>query len=618
MSSTFQTQGAEEVGCRALAGALRRSNMAQVPCVVGVALKRAKRHKHFNQKLLEMAAQNGIELRFVDKDVPLEEQGPFAAILQKVRKPDWEQMLMEYATAHPEVQIFDMPEATYPLRNRGTMVSFLDGDGWVFEEPAELVEPGRAPQRCRCNVPTNTTLAEGTGLEAALAQMAAAGLRFPVLAKPLWADGREGSHALAVVHTPRGLERLVAGQAAYLQLPVMLQQYVDHGGCLFKVYVLGDTSVRVKRNSLHLAQCSARASGACTGQAANARQEHGQQHQQRQQHQQAGGARQQARRAAAAPGHEGAGQAAAAPGGAPPEALADQQRAQQGAAQQAVQQQQQQQQHQRWATGGLPDLELMERVSAYPASKSWGRADTAPKGHGVPSPPAWLLQALAQRLRRKTGLSLFNFDVIVPMHCHRRLTHQHSVSPHGTGSGAAGGAGTPNGGSPPPAPPNSIAAAAAAALAAVQADAPAAAACEQSALDDEPAVLNLTAASAASVAAAAAGARVEGHGGGGVAAGSSARHRQQQAQQGPGQQELLYHLIDINYFPGYEKMPNYEQYMVQFLRSFCFRDQAQQHEAAGQRQAAGQAAQQAQQQQAQLAPEPAAAGPAQRQHQLEQ
>ncbi len=45
-----------------------------------------------------------------------------------------------------------------------------------------------------------------------------------------------------MVHTPRGLERLVAGQAAYLQLPVMLQQYVDHGGCLFKVYVLGDTS----------------------------------------------------------------------------------------------------------------------------------------------------------------------------------------------------------------------------------------------------------------------------------------------------------------------------------------------------------------------------------------
>ena len=45
-----------------------------------------------------------------------------------------------------------------------------------------------------------------------------------------------------VVHTPRGLQRLVAGEARFLQLPVLLQQYVDHGGCLFKVYVLGDTS----------------------------------------------------------------------------------------------------------------------------------------------------------------------------------------------------------------------------------------------------------------------------------------------------------------------------------------------------------------------------------------
>lgn len=28
---------------------------------------------------------------------------------------------------------------------------------------------------------------------------------------------------------------------------------------------------------------------------------------------------------------------------------------------------------------GRPAVEMMERVSAYPATKSWGRADTAPK-----------------------------------------------------------------------------------------------------------------------------------------------------------------------------------------------------------------------------------------------
>lgn len=149
---------------------------------------------------------------------------------------EWERELVQYAAAHPETRVFDLPPATYPLRNRGSMVSFLDGEGWVFEvrrglggrglagwgadrpgglycnagaagsggmnarlpclcahppaarsapaaccpaapvqEPAAQVEPGRAPQRCRCNVPTNTTLAEGTSLEAAVAQMEAAG-----------------------------------------------------------------------------------------------------------------------------------------------------------------------------------------------------------------------------------------------------------------------------------------------------------------------------------------------------------------------------------------------------------------------------------------------------------
>jgi hypothetical protein len=66
-----------------------------------------------------------------------------------------------------------------------------------LQEPAELVEAGRLPQRCRCNVPTSTTVAAGTAYGAAAAQVAAHGLHYPLLAKPLWADGREGSHALA-------------------------------------------------------------------------------------------------------------------------------------------------------------------------------------------------------------------------------------------------------------------------------------------------------------------------------------------------------------------------------------------------------------------------------------
>lgn len=232
----------------------------------------------------------------------------------------------------------------------------------------------------------------------------------------------------AVVHTPGGLERLVAGEAAHLALPVLLQQYVDHGGCLFKVYVLGDTyggwprgwggawgcrcrlgrrvrgaaltrtprggearvggatmrqgwvteveargmargarqpqwlpvcesgggctvvkaslrprppptgpglhvppAVRVKRNSLHLPQWAC-APAPCQPQ----------------------------------PQREGRPQEAGGGGGGPPEVQAATRGA--GAASAAAA-----------ASPPTPDLELLDRVSAYPASKSWGKADTAPK-----------------------------------------------------------------------------------------------------------------------------------------------------------------------------------------------------------------------------------------------
>lgn len=63
-----------------------------------------------------------------------------------------------------------------------------------------------------------------------------AGLRAPYLGKPLFADGREGSHGLLVIKDEQGLQQLAAGsRPAVPALPVILQQYVPHGACLFKV-----------------------------------------------------------------------------------------------------------------------------------------------------------------------------------------------------------------------------------------------------------------------------------------------------------------------------------------------------------------------------------------------
>ena len=52
-----------------------------------------------------------------------------------------------------------------------------------------------------CGVPPHVTLNEGTSFQSALHQIQECCLVFPLLAKSLWADGRPGSHDIAVVHT---------------------------------------------------------------------------------------------------------------------------------------------------------------------------------------------------------------------------------------------------------------------------------------------------------------------------------------------------------------------------------------------------------------------------------
>ena len=78
----------------------------------------------------------------------------------------------------------------------------------------------------------------GTGTSPEDAREAAgnAGLRAPYLCKPLWADGREGSHGLLVIRDEQGLEQLALGpRPSSPDFPLVLQQYVPHGACLFKV-----------------------------------------------------------------------------------------------------------------------------------------------------------------------------------------------------------------------------------------------------------------------------------------------------------------------------------------------------------------------------------------------
>jgi inositol-1,3,4-trisphosphate 5/6-kinase/inositol-tetrakisphosphate 1-kinase len=63
-----------------------------------------------------------------------------------------------------------------------------------------------------------------------------------VSAKPLVADGSATSHAMFLLFNTRGLNKL--------KPPMVLQEFVNHGGVIFKVYVVGKYIKCVRRKSL--------------------------------------------------------------------------------------------------------------------------------------------------------------------------------------------------------------------------------------------------------------------------------------------------------------------------------------------------------------------------------
>ena len=66
------------------------------------------------------------------------------------------------------------------------------------------------------------------------AWLASQGVQFPLVLKPELACGQAQAHRMALVLAPGGLA--IAGAVA---LPAVAQAFVDHGGIMHKVYVIG-------------------------------------------------------------------------------------------------------------------------------------------------------------------------------------------------------------------------------------------------------------------------------------------------------------------------------------------------------------------------------------------
>lgn len=193
---------------------------------VGYALAPKKVQSCIQDSLINHAKERGVDLVLVQLDKPLIEQGPFDCLIHKLSGHEWKQQLEEYSSRNPHVPIIDPLDAIDRLHNRITMLQVvkelhLSQQAEAFGIPDQIF------------VQDSQSLSDPVVLQ---------GLKFPVIAKPLLADGSASSHQMSLVFNEEGLKEL--------NPPIVLQEFVNHGGVIFKIYVVDNHVTCVKRKSL--------------------------------------------------------------------------------------------------------------------------------------------------------------------------------------------------------------------------------------------------------------------------------------------------------------------------------------------------------------------------------
>nr|GMD89202.1 inositol-tetrakisphosphate 1-kinase 3-like isoform X1 [Ipomoea batatas] len=191
--------------------------------VVGYALTSKKTKSFLQPKLQGLARNKGILFVAIDESRPLADQGPFDIVLHKLTGKKWQNILEDYRMKHPDVTVLDPPDAIKHVYNRQSML----------QDVAALKLSDAYGKVC---VPRQLVIEDDpSSIPAAVSK---AQLRLPLVAKPLVAK----SHELSLAYDALSLQKL--------EPPLVLQEFINHGGVMFKVYIVGEAITVVRRFSL--------------------------------------------------------------------------------------------------------------------------------------------------------------------------------------------------------------------------------------------------------------------------------------------------------------------------------------------------------------------------------
>ncbi|KAL4586263.1 hypothetical protein LXL04_010898 [Taraxacum kok-saghyz] len=200
---------------------LEKSNLFSV----GYALPERKIEAFMVPTFINYAKERGINFIPIDVSKPLTEQGPFDCIIHKLYGDEWDLNLKNFSDNNPNATVVDHPSAIQRLHDRISML--------------EPVTQLNIPQ---LNIPNQLLVRDSESLKSF---ETAKDLKFPMMAKSLIADGSPDAHTMSLVLNHEGLTT-----GLDFEPPLVLQQFVNHGGIIFKTYIADDYVECVKRSSL--------------------------------------------------------------------------------------------------------------------------------------------------------------------------------------------------------------------------------------------------------------------------------------------------------------------------------------------------------------------------------
>ncbi|KAK1324195.1 Inositol-tetrakisphosphate 1-kinase 2 [Acorus calamus] len=217
----------ERVTSQSLYSTMISGAYQQQKLVVGYALTSKKVKSFLQPKLEGLARKKGIIFVAIDHHRPLSDQGPFDIVLHKLTGKEWCQILEDYGQTHPEVTVLDPPDAIQHVHNRQSMLQ-------------DVADLNLSDSHGKVGVPRQLVIKKDpSSIPDAVTR---AGLMLPLVAKPLVVDGSAKSHELSLAYDQLSL--------SLLEPPLVLQEFVNHGGVLFKVYIVGEAIKVVRRFSL--------------------------------------------------------------------------------------------------------------------------------------------------------------------------------------------------------------------------------------------------------------------------------------------------------------------------------------------------------------------------------